>query len=408
MSANGSENQITPANEQDALVFEHLSNTDFHLALLDEEPADMGRAVKLSIEALPELGLALSSLPGPAQNLLGAVDTPKLLAVTDKYGNPLDPSILHETEGGLIGSYGTGYGGLRQARFHEASGVDINSITSLPYDPTSLFVAAALAQINQKLDSIQSTVDEIPCWMQQEKRTKMHGNLKMLMDLLGDYKLNHSNPTWMNTAHNKVFDILQEAKQNVEFYHAQTTKALEKKTPLEMRVMVNKRLNDVLDNLKDYQTTLYMYSFALFMDPVLSNNFDSTYLQLALHKIEESADRYKMLYTRCYNTIGSHSLDAADTVAVETFAHAAKKLGGLIEKTPVGERTPIDEGLAHLGDGAESFNDNQNAKLLDKLHAAKAIDASAFEENLKTIDLLHNQPTLMACDAQNVYLLPAA
>lgn len=74
-----------------------------------------------------------------------------------------------------------------------------------------------------------------------------------------------------------------------------------------------------------------MYSFALLMDPVLSNNFDSTYLQLALRKIKEPTDRYKKLYTHCYNAIGSHTLDAVDTVAVETFAHAAKKLGRLIE-----------------------------------------------------------------------------
>lgn len=70
MSANGSENQNAPASEQETLVYEHLSNTEFHLALLNEGPTDISKAVKLSIEALSELGLVLSSLPKPALEVI--------------------------------------------------------------------------------------------------------------------------------------------------------------------------------------------------------------------------------------------------------------------------------------------------------------------------------------------------
>ena len=39
----------------------------------------------------------------------------------------------------------------------------------MPYDPTMLFMAAALAQINQKLDAIQDTVNEMFEYMRRKR-----------------------------------------------------------------------------------------------------------------------------------------------------------------------------------------------------------------------------------------------
>ena len=42
-----------------------------------------------------------------------------------------------------------------------------------------------------------------------------------------------------------------------------------------------------------------------------------------------------------------------------------------------------------------------------KLHRAKMPDVAPFRQSVMEIDALHNQPTQIAMDAENIYILPA-
>ena len=122
----------------------------------------------------------------------------------------------------------------------------------MPYNPTMLFMAAAIAQINQKLDSIQASVDEMLEYMRQRDKADMRGNLKTLTDIINNYGLNYGNAMYMSNAHMKVLDIKQKAQQDMEFNRNQAESKLEKKTPLEIRGAIDKRLESVIDYLKEY------------------------------------------------------------------------------------------------------------------------------------------------------------
>lgn len=404
------DNEIKPSTDGDReeLVAKQLASTKIHLALTQER-ADVSGAIKLPLERVPQLGIALASLPSTFRTVTNTVSVPMLLQPTDKFGNPLDPSILQSFKdgSGLMGSYRDAANGFGQARFHVVEGDIATSVTQVPYDPTSLFMAAAIAQINQKLDSIQESVDEMFDYMRQRDKANMRGNLKTLVDILNGYGLNYDKAVYMANAHMKVLDIKQASGQDMELFRSQAQADLKKKVFIEVRDNVKRRLDKVLDYLKDYQLATYIHAFSLFLEPMLTQNFKPAKLADAAAKIEADSFAYRELYTECYDALEASTADTIDVALLSGIASAGKMLGRAIAATPIGELTPIDEALEGAGEDIGRFNDEQSEKLIEKLHQAKTPDVAPFRQSVMEIDILYNHPTQIAVDAENVYILPA-
>lgn len=404
------DNEIKPSTDGDReeLVAKQLASTKIHLALTQER-ADVSGAIKLPLERVPQLGIALASLPSTFRTVTNKVSVPMLLQPTDKFGSPLDPSILQSFKdgSGLMGSYRDAANGFGQARLHVVEGNIATSVTQVPYDPTSLFMAAAIAQINQKLDSIQESVDEMFEYMRQRDKANMRGNLKTLVDILNGYGLNYDKAVYMANAHMKVLDIKQASVQDMEHFRSQAQADLKKKGFIEVRDDVKRRLDKVLDYLRDYQLATYIHAFSLFLEPMLTQNFKPAKLADAAAKIEADSLAYRELYTECYNALEASTADTIDVALLGGIASAGKMLGRAIAATPIGELTPIDEALEGAGEDIGRFNDEQSEKLIEKLHQAKTPDVAAFRQSVMEIDILYNRPTQIAVDAENVYILPA-
>lgn len=404
------DNETKPsANDgREELVAKQLASTKIHLALTQKR-VDVSGAIKLPLERVPQLGIALASLPSTFRTVTNTVSVPMLLQPTDKFGNPLDPSILQSFKdgSGLMGSYRDAAKGFGQARLHVVEGDIATSVTQVPYDPTSLFMAAAIAQINQKLDSIQESVDEMFDYMRQRDKANMRGNLKTLADILNSYGLYYNNAIEMTSAHMKVIDIMHASEQDIEHFRSLAQSDLKKKGFIEVRDGLGRRLDKVLDYLKDCQLATYIHAFSLFLEPMLAQNFEPAKLADATAKIEADSIAYRELYTECYNALEAGTADTVDAALLGGIASAGKLLGHAIAKTPVGEHTLIDEALEGAGEDIGRFNDRQSEKLIEKLHQAKTPDVTPFNQSVKEIDALYNHPTQIAVDAENVYILPA-
>lgn len=399
------EPMATTNNERRQIAVERLVATEIRLAPT-EEHANTSDAIKLPLEHIPELGVAFSSLPEAFRTVTTTIKTPSLLQPTDKFGNPLDPSILQnfKDNSGLMGSYRDPANGFAQARFHRVSG-ESTSTVQVPYDPTMLFMAAALMQINQKLDSIQKTLNDMFDYMRQRDKANMRGNLKTLADILNGYGLNYGNTTYMANAHMKALDIKQASAQDIELYSNQIRATLTKKS-IELRTSVGKRLDKVLDLLKDCQLATYIHAFSLFLEPMLAENFESAKLADTAAKIESDSIAYRKLYTQCYDKLEASVTGTIDTALLRGLSSAGMKLGQAIATTPVGDHTLIDEALKGVGEEIGKFNDHQTRNLIEKLHQAKTPDVSPFKQSVKEINALYNQPAKIAVDSENIYILP--
>ena len=170
---------------------------------------------------------------------------------------------------------------------------------------------------------------------------------------------------------------------------------------------MGRRLDKVLDYLKDGQLATYIHAFSLFLGPMLAQNFEPAKLADAAAKIEADSIAYRELYTECYDALEAGTADTVDAALLGGIASAGKLLGHAIAKTPVGDHTLIDEALEGAGKDIGRFNDRQSEKLLEKLHQAKTPDVAPFKQSIMDVETLYNHPTHIAVDADNLYLLPA-
>lgn len=387
-------------------IRQQLTETEIHLASTDIE-VDVSNAIRLPFDQIPALGVAFGSLPTMFRSISTTINIPTLFQVTDKLGKPLDPSVLQAFNDGtgLLGSFRDAATGFGQARLHPVG--SIQSVSTIPYDPTTLFMAVALAQINQKLDSIQNTIDEMFEYLRLKDKAALRGNIKTLEDTLEDYRNNWNNSIWRNNAHMKVADIKQESNKAIIHLRGEITSKLQNKGPVEIRLTVGDRLNKVLDMLKEYQLAVYTYSFASFLDPMLCENFDEANLCSIRAKINERETQYQELYADCHNAIEAAAKGSIDSIALGGVSAALSGLGSLIKQTPLGDHTPIDEALEGAGNGVGGFNDEQTRNLIGKLEQAKTPDVGPFKKSLESINALHNHPQQIAIDRENIYLLPA-
>lgn len=386
-------------------IREQLSNAEIHLAATDIK-VDTDGSFKLPLDQVAALGVGLGSLPAMFRSVATTINVPTLLQAVDKAGNLLDVSRLNKSAGGLIGSYNEPGAGLQQARFQVVGPGSIQSVATMPYDPTMLFMAAALAQINQKLDTIQDTVNEMFEYMRQKDKAELRGNIKTLEDVLEAYRYNWDNDIWRKNAHMKVVDIKQESEKAIIHLRAQIRAKMGEKGPVGLRFAVGGRLDKVLDRLKEYQLATYTYSFAAFLEPMLSENFDEANLNAIAAKISDHGNEYRKLYTECYNAIEESSKASADAVVLGGVSAAFAGLGALIKQTSLGDLTPVDEALEEAGRGVGDFNEGQTRALMEKLQHAKAPDIIPFKQSLEAVNDLHNRPHQLATDGESVYLLP--
>lgn len=77
------DNEIKPSTDdgREELMAKQLASTKIHLALTQER-ADVSGAIKLPLERVPQLGIALASLPSTFRTVANTVSVPMLLQPT--------------------------------------------------------------------------------------------------------------------------------------------------------------------------------------------------------------------------------------------------------------------------------------------------------------------------------------
>lgn len=386
-----------------------LAKTEMHIELADK-PRQLDRAIKVPIGEIATLGAAFASLSDTFRTVTQTVTMPDdgtLMRAFWGDGSPVNIAELTKfsSGNGALGSRMIG-GSFEQAHFVAAGPQVVSATTTLPVDPTTLAIAIALQQVNQKLDAIQKTVGGMFEYMRERDKSEMRGNLQTLVDVINNYGLNMDNERYISNAHMKVLDILQKSRQDMDFLRGRTEKNLQERAPLELRGMVEARLDTVLDTLKDYQLSLYIFSFASFLEPLLAENFKREKLEGIAHSIEDESIRYREVYTRVYDAIEDGVNDSVDTALLGGISFAGKFLGDALAATPIGEHTSLDTALHDAGEGLSKFNESCSDHLLEKLREAKSPDVQPFQESIKRVDYIYNEPTELLVGGDALYLAP--
>ena len=376
-----------------------------NLPAVPKDILNLDHAVKLPLDQVAELGGAFASLASvfgevakPAKSTGGEI----LFRVTDASGMPipLDKLQRFKDNSGIFAKTSEGF-----ARLHEVEVTDAASAAAA-IDPVTLFIAATLMEINQKLDSIAEMQEEMFEYAKLHDHATLVAGFKVLNELRENYRFNTTNDAYLSSRHALVAAIWKDAEQAIEFQRQRLEKMLEELGPLHLGVMVEKKARKMLEALKEYQLSCYLYAYSTVLDTVLVGNYGHDYLASIAQKMERYSLEYFDLYTKCSESVHEDARGSLETKLIGGLASAGRKLGKMIEATPIGDVTPIDEALIGGGDKLQDVAREGRKELVGILTSAKPGFMRPFIDGVDDLDRLHNEPMALAMGDNAVYVLP--
>lgn len=305
--------------------------------------------------------------------------------------------------------------GTHLAQFKEKSGflgtavgehgiVGQAQLNPLLCDPTTLLAAAALANIDKKLDAIQEVQQEMLDFLAQKEKSALKADLNFLMDIQNNYKYNWNSEKYKAANHAKVLDIRQEAARQIDFYQEQIKKQFGKKTLLHSDHDVQKMLEKVQGEFKEYQLALYVYGFAYFLEVMLQENYEKAYLSAIAKRIDEMSFQYREFYSLAYSQIENLSKSSLQAHLFGGLSAINKGAGTAIAKIPGINKSQIDETLIEAGERIGAYKKHRVQTTMRQLLERQSSCVRPFIDNINAVNRLYNEPVTLIFNHDTLYL----
>lgn len=368
--------------------------TATELAPLDaQNEINMQTYSKVPLSRITALGTGLEPIVAAVQQI-----TSKGQAVSGYYKVTI-PAGTH------LASFKDGTGFLGTTLTDSANALNSQArLNPLVCDPKMLLVAATLANIDKKLDTIQETQQEMLDFLIQKEKSALKADLDFLIDIYNNYKYNWNNDKYKTANHAKVLDIRQSAGRQIDFHREQIKMRLGKKVLLHSDQDVKKQLARVQDEFKEYQMALYTYGFAYFLEIILQENFDSAYLESVSKKIDGMAFQYRELYTLAYSQMESLSKSSLQSKLFSGLSAVNKVAGETIAKIPVISKSQLDETLIETGQKISTYEAQRVQTTMRRLVDRQSGCVRPFIDSINTVNRLYNEPVTLIFNSETLYL----
>lgn len=361
------------------------------LPIIPKFDFEKSKTTKIPLSDLSALGVAFQPLTTAIQTVLNGSGGSGIYYVNTMGKQMFNTTGSTEFIGSLKSSIGGVGGG--QAR-----------MTALACDPTMLFMAATLMNIEKKLNIIQETQEDILQFLEEKERATLQGNLNVLGDIISNFKYNWDNEKYKTNKHILVQEIRKEAESSIILYREQIGKDLEKRSSIHGNLEVKNILKRLQTRFKDYQLSLYLYAYSTFLEVMLLGNFNEDYLNNVEHCITEYSYQFRALYTECYNMMEDYSKSSVQSEMVNGLSTASKFVGNAISKVPIINKFQLDENLIKAGSKLGAYQEEQAVNTLNNLIQNRMNVTIPFVENIRTINNLYNKPVKCLMDKDNIYI----
>lgn len=312
-----------------------------------------------------------------------------------KHKNALTGNILSNDGNDLIA----------RVRWTQADIGTTKTSTVLPYNPTMMFMAVAIASIDHKLDRIQEKQDQILEFLEENNEAQLRTDLQNLADIQSQYKYNWNNEKFVTTKLGLVQDIKRNAKKDIDFYKKQMNNIINKKQLLlHWDQDTKKKFDDIQRKFKYYQLAIYLHSFASFLEVMLLGNFNAGFLDKVAEDIDDNANQYRLFYTECYDEIKTQAESSIESKVIKGMADIDKFIGTGIAKAPIINKGPVDEALLDASEQLEKFDSDKVNKTFLQFKSNQTSGVYVFVENVNKINELYDKPMKLIFDEDNLYI----
>lgn len=419
-AADGIADAIRNAQEQDEKrkvqeLTTHHVETNKALTRLSEDKSGMHdelafrqttrRDVKLSLTELAALGAGFATLSDSFRQI--AVQSNASIVGSETLYRWSAPSIgavpFARGDGAGFLSATTGANGLTQGSFVPVDpGFSMTSMAVAPIDPMTLFIAAAVVNMDRKLDDIKETQRAILDFMEDNEKAKHIGNINALNEITDTYQHNWNNDKFKQAKLHLVQQIKKDAEQAIVFRRGRISKAQEGGSLIHGDIAVNSKLEATNGEFDQYQLALYEFAHAWFLEVMLLENFEEGYLQSVRDKLARYSLQYKELYTECFDGLIEKSATTVESMLLGGVSVASNAIGNVIGSIPVLKEGPVDEALIDASSRIGDYRYSRIAESLIQMKETGDTRIAPFIDSVDGLNALYNGPIEVFFDSDEV------
>lgn len=372
---------------------------------------DLSHYTGIPLASLGALGAAFSQLPESARTVVSSIQT------TTRTGGKLYVGLWPDGVNGVLrqngattlgniigGGKNTKYVGRMRFKEVNPSALKTTSSTVMPINPMNMAIAAALANVSQKLDDIRSAVEDVLQFLKLEKQTRQRGNLDALNEIFNEYKQFGEDEKRCMLRNVEVQAIRREAQQDILFYQERIAKVLKENKAVHFSQDAADMRKSAAEDFGEYQLACYLYAFSTLLDLLLQRNFSESVLESAKSKMEAYAARYRQLYEDCAAKISAYHKAGIESQVALNAGNTARWLGNLASSFSPLKETGLGEKLANVGNSIDASSEGSRQRLLNSFAPLGDCRMSPFIDCADALNQFVNLPGSLLTDGETLYL----
>ena len=290
-------------------------------------------------------------------------------------------------------------------RLNQVDSVQGVSTATMPIDPTTMMMAAALYSIEKQLGDIIEMQKEIYDFLEKEKQSEIEANVKTLVDTITEYKYNWDNELFITGHYNLILNIQNVASKNIDFYQKQFLNTISSSHFFTVQMEIKETLNKLEKIFKYYRLSLYTYSLASLLTIMLSKNFNDEYIHEVGNRIIKLSNNYRTNFRDASIYIEKMSDKSLETNILKGVGSFTKGTGEFIASIPYLKEMPVDEFFQESG---QSLQDNasqiENQFVKDFSYLSNPNTANLTDQ-IMNLSRIYNHTSQICFDQEKIYLV---
>lgn len=296
-------------------------------------------------------------------------------------------------------------GSSKMAKLQAVSEVTGKSVATLPINPATIMMTAALYSVEKQMKSIEAMEKNILSLMEFDKEAEIEADLITVSNVIHNYKLSWDNETYVTNNHKLIEDIQRTARKHVISYQKQVDDALKNKNLVVVNGAVNSTQKTLYKKFQYYRLALYTFSMASFSEIMLGGNYKEEYINGIRSEIEKMSLEYGDYYTKCSDYLEHLSGLSVENNVVKGLSKASDAVGKFIGKIPKVKDGQVDEFLIDSGEKMlQGVHESQN-KLMSKFSEIQDSVTKLFTDTMQDMIQIYNHTEEVCFDGNNLYLV---
>ncbi len=266
-----------------------------------------------------------------------------------------------------------------------------------------------MSQISQELDGLNENVKYIRKFLENDKRSKLQSEEEFLKMTQKTINFILQDEAQKQATLSSIQKIRIDALSGIYFYKMQINDLRDLSLQKDKAKKLIKNIQKICFVISEYWYSLYLYCYALYLETIISENYDSEYIKMMIQDMMEKCDQYKADYSK-WKRIMENYIDEAKAFGANKGLEATKHIrfrgGGNIYVLVIGAAFDTMIEVADRIDKKSKKKKQDDAKehlnLNEIAEDMKAIECRQNE--LRLYDALYNDRLEIVKDHDELYM----